>query len=54
MPTASLDAFIAGAVAGHFATDPAPTLAAPFPGGVGVRATEGLVNGRPAAPQCCA
>ena len=44
MPTASLDAFIAGAVAGHFGTDPARALATLFPGGGGGRATDGLMR----------
>ena len=43
-PTASLDGFIAGAVAAHFGTDPARTMASLFPGGRGGRADEGLVR----------
>lgn len=43
-PTASLDAFIGGAVAGHFGTDPARTMAALFPASRGVRPSEGLVR----------
>lgn len=43
-PTMGLDAFISGAVAGHFGLDPAPTMAALFPAGAKARATEGLVR----------
>ena len=43
-PTASLDGFIAGAVAGHFGVDPARAMAALFPATSGVRATEGLMR----------
>ncbi|UVO51730.1 DUF1501 domain-containing protein [Sphingomonas sp. SUN019] len=43
-PTMGLDAFIGGAVAGHFALDPAPTMAALFPASAKARATEGLVR----------
>jgi uncharacterized protein (DUF1501 family) len=43
-PTSSLDAFIGGAVAGHFGLDPARVMAALFPGSRGVRASEGLVR----------
>ena len=44
-PTASLDAFIAGAVAEHFGVEPARTLPALFPGaGSGVRPVAGLVR----------
>ncbi|WP_425228292.1 DUF1501 domain-containing protein [Sphingomonas sp.] len=43
-PTTSLDGFIAGAVAGHFAIDPARTLPALFPGSTGARASEGLLR----------
>lgn len=44
-PTTSLDGFIAGAVAGHFALDPARTLAALFPRAGAVRPVDGLVRG---------
>jgi uncharacterized protein (DUF1501 family) len=43
-PTASLDGFIGGAVAAHFATDPVQTMAALFPASRGIRASEGLVR----------
>lgn len=43
-PTMALDAFIAGAVAEHFAIDPARSLAALFPGATGARPTVGLVR----------
>nr|WP_254604997.1 DUF1501 domain-containing protein [Sphingomonas bacterium] len=43
-PTSSLDAFIGGAVAEHFATDPARTMAALFPASARIGATEGLVR----------
>ena len=45
MPTGSLDAFIGGAVAGHFGTDPIRMMAALFPASKGTRAAEGLVRG---------
>ena len=41
-PTAATDAVMAGAIARHFALDPALTLAKLFPGASG-RASEGLV-----------
>ena len=43
-PTTSLDGFIAGAVAQHFAIDPARALPALFPGSTGARASEGLLR----------
>ena len=43
-PTTSLDGLIAGAVAAHFALDPARSLSALFPGGAGGRASEGLLR----------
>ena len=42
-PTMQLDAFIAGAVAGHFGLDPARLMPALFPGAGGARPIEGLV-----------
>jgi uncharacterized protein (DUF1501 family) len=44
-PTMALDAFIGGAVAGHFTLDPAQTMAALFPASTRARATEELVHG---------
>lgn len=41
-PTTDLDALIAGAVAGHFALDPARTKATLFPGATAARPIEGL------------
>ena len=41
-PTTNLDGFIAGAVASHFAIDPARAVAALFPRAGAVRAVEGL------------
>ena len=43
-PTTPLDAFIGGAVAAHFATDPQRTMAALFPASGGTAAIEGLVR----------
>lgn len=43
-PTMQLDAFIAGAVAGHYGTDPARTMATLFPGAGGARPVEGLIR----------
>ena len=43
-PTMQLDAFIAGAIAQHFRTDPARTLATLFPGAGQVRPVEGLIR----------
>ena len=43
-PTTDLDAFIAGAVAGHFALDPGRTLPALFPASAGGRAVGSLVR----------
>lgn len=43
-PTTQLDAFIAGAVAQHFATDPARTLNTLFPAAGKVRPVEGLIR----------
>jgi uncharacterized protein (DUF1501 family) len=43
-PTMGLDAFIGGAVAGHFALDPTTTMAALFPASAKERATEGMVR----------
>lgn len=43
-PTMQLDAFIAGAVAEHFAIDPGRSLAALFPGASGARPIAGLVR----------
>ncbi|MBX9814045.1 MAG: hypothetical protein A4S12_08745 [Proteobacteria bacterium SG_bin5] len=42
-PTLSLDAFIAGALAGHFGLDGARLLPALFPGASGARPVEGLI-----------
>ncbi len=43
-PTTQLDAFIAGAVAGHFGVDPQRTMAALFPASAKTAAIEGLVR----------
>lgn len=43
-PTAQLDALIGGAVAGHFGTDPASTMAALFPDSRGARVVSGLTR----------
>lgn len=43
-PTAQLDAFIGGAVAGHFAVEPTRAMAALFPAGARTAATQGLVR----------
>ena len=42
-PTLQLDAFIAGAVAGHFGVEPARAMAALFPLSKGTKAVDGLV-----------
>ncbi len=42
-PTLQLDAFIAGAVAGHFGVEPARAMAALFPLSKGMRPVDGLV-----------
>ncbi|WP_240698917.1 DUF1501 domain-containing protein [Sphingomonas sp. AAP5] len=42
-PTLQLDAFIAGAVAGHFSVEPARAMAALFPLSKGTKAVDGLV-----------
>lgn len=42
-PTLQLDAFIAGAVAGHFGVEPARAMAALFPLSKGAKAVDGLV-----------
>ncbi|VVT04441.1 conserved hypothetical protein [Sphingomonas sp. EC-HK361] len=43
-PTTNLDAFIGGAVAGHFGVEPARAMAALFPTGAKTAAVEGLVR----------
>ena len=43
-PTAQLDALIGGAVAGHFGTDPARTMAALFPDSRGAKIVGGLAR----------
>jgi len=43
-PTTQLDAFIAGAVADHFAIDPAKAMAALFPASAKVAAINGLIH----------
>lgn len=43
-PTTQLDAFIAGAVADHFAVDPARAMAALFPASAKVAAISGLIH----------
>lgn len=42
-PTMQLDAFIGGAVAGHFGVEPAKAMAALFPSSKGTAAVAGLV-----------
>ena len=43
-PTTQLDAFIAGAVAEHFAVDPARAMTALFPASAKVAAINGLIR----------
>jgi uncharacterized protein (DUF1501 family) len=43
-PTMQLDAFIGGAVASHFAVDPARAMTALFPAGARTAAIEGLLR----------
>ena len=43
-PTTNLDAFIGGAVAGHFGLEPARAMSALFPTGAKTAAVEGLVR----------